>query len=104
MAKSERERLLAVATPEEWDCWIERQAQMRFGPPAIEYACLFCRAFNKPSSLFDDDDREKAAKACAACSPDTKYHKDCYRCNAYDDEEKIDRAIARLEAAGIWED
>jgi hypothetical protein len=87
---SEKERLLTVATPEEWRKWIE-QKLIRTG------TCLFCQAYKTGPYTKD----------CESCCPREDFNERFpgMRCRQGRTEaEMIEIAIARLEAAGIWED
>lgn len=106
----ERETLLKVATPEEWDCWLTVLAdlaslevycmsQKNCGSCKFNNAygclkpvppdCLFCKAF------YDD---------CDECMGKGNFRNPLsfHTCGDIPINERIDRAIVRLEAAGIW--
>ena len=72
-------------SPQEWDCWL---SSCVYTEGSIG-RCLFCQIF----------------KDCNLCMPMNCNYNFFLCCNIYRDYpgQKIDAAIARLEAAGIWE-
>lgn len=105
--KTEREIFLAVATPEDWDCWLSFMADWVAGDFPLFYElpaccshrelwwrspdCLFCKAFGW--------DGHSTTRPCEKCMGD-KYA--CERNHHWD--ERVDAAIVRLEKAGIWDE
>jgi len=89
---TKKERYLAVATPEEWDRWLSHMAD--FYASRIDSVCfyqsnkincLFCEAFNNDCRL------------CAGA----KYRHDI-SCMDISYEERIDRAIVKLNRARVF--
>lgn len=93
---TDKERFLQVATPQEWDCWLSYTADKlsRYHDDRGDFYrsrnkdCLICLAFQW--------DREWGTRPCKQCMEIPCWFK-------YEDIERVDAAIARLEAAGIWE-
>lgn len=95
----EKERLLAVASPEEWDWWLSAQSGY-FIDNDFHLRCLFCEAVGAFRGCVGNGKPHD----CGQCMPDG-YKQRFVPCCKYDDlGDKLDAAIARLEAAGIWED
>jgi len=97
---TDRERYLKVANPDEWDRWLSWKADVyapnrglddnddnddcktNFYEPGMCKSCLFCIAF-------DDN--------CRLCMGDDA-------CLGIHRNERIDRAIEKLEKAGVFEE
>lgn len=95
-----KEDYLAIATPEEWDCWLTEAAD-RYGKAQIDVLrCFFCEAAGAKRGYVGD-----GRDICSNCMP-VQY--DSMRrplpCITISHKEKIDCAIARLEKVGLWED
>jgi len=98
-----KEDYLAVATPEEWDIWLTTQASVRSPKNRLalkrkidnyirDEHCLFCKVAEKASEGLP------IAK-CVFCMKD----RDQIHCSQILIEEKVDQAIERLEAIGLWD-
>jgi hypothetical protein len=98
MAKGDKKRFLKVATPDEWDRWlntiadIHAPARMSAG---LDY-CLFCRAVGA-TSIGDGNKWD-----CGRCMPG--HFSGYLPCAGIPRREKVDRAIERLNRAGIFDD
>ena len=94
--RDEKATLLAVASPEEWDRWLTCNAD----PFHSAGRCLFCEAYGAR--------RGHVPGKCRDCMPEGDFEACPYRakmpCVNHRYRDKIDLAIARLEAAGIWEE
>lgn len=95
---TEKETLLAVAEPEEWQEWIDDliMGKLWFD---LSQPCPFCIAFGWNGNTY--------TRPCQACMG---YEDGSYPCNVSSEiriyrsrSEKIFAALARLERAGIWE-
>ncbi len=101
--KTEKERLLAMASAEEWDCWISAMSYETFENPFKD--CLFCLAFGYQGGL------NRPCEDCMGISAFGEVH-DPYKrigyiglpCCKIPWIEREDAAIARLTRAGVFEE
>ena len=105
-----KEDYLAVATPKEWDWWLNEIASISsptfqrglkgamgkyYRYIADNTSCLFCRvSFECHKRL-----RRLDANFCATCMKGSNYN----HCSQIPPEERVDQAIERLEAIGLWD-
>jgi hypothetical protein len=93
--EEEKKWLLAVATPEEWDKWLNKMADM-YSPRLYDInmnnidVCLFCATFDRDCDLHQD----------AAELVDVFFFR---RYWSIPREDKIDEVIAKLNELGLWD-
>ena len=94
-----KEKYLAVASPECWDMWLSyiADAYAVEGNPYNENywpffsKCFFCHTFRHENGYVGN---------CSTCMP----NEESYTCLGISFEDKVDRAIARLEAVNLWDE
>jgi hypothetical protein len=88
----EKERFLAIASPEEWDTWLTKMGDF-YSPKGedTDYvnSCLFCAAFGGDCHLCQANEG----------GMDHFYFRGCW---LVPETERVDRAIWRLSKAGLW--
>ncbi len=103
MAKGDKKRFLKIASLEEWDAWLTTQAD-RYAPnydkisTPLANRCFFCEAVGASEGGIATGNTND----CGRCMPREYSEWRFVPCVAIGYSDKVDRAIKRLEKAGMW--
>jgi hypothetical protein len=86
----ERAILLAAATPQEWDEWLNAEAE------GGAHVCLMCRAYEGNCYACTGIDALDGNHPCSTAYATKEVYNDFF--------DRFEAVVERLELAGIWED